>query len=143
MGNNELYLEWMKYAGADFTAAVHLTNHHPVQLGIVCYHCQQAGEKALKAILAYNDEQIPRTHNLYELLKSCTNYFPEMIVDLAEQADRLTNFAVITRYPNDEMDVENADMEQALKDAEHILSFVTALFAVEDTQPGEEMGDGE
>jgi HEPN domain-containing protein len=127
MGNNELYLEWMKYAGADFTAAVHLADHHPVQLEIVCYHCQQAGEKALKAILAYNDEQIPRTHNLYELLKSCANYFPEMIVDLAEQADRLTNFAVITRYPNDEMDVENADMEQALKDAEHILSFVAAL----------------
>ena len=75
MGNNELYQEWMKYAVADSTAAVHLTNHHPVQLEIVCYHCQQAGEKALKAILAYHDEQIPRTHNLYELLKSCVNYF--------------------------------------------------------------------
>ncbi|MCL1804466.1 MAG: HEPN domain-containing protein [Clostridiales bacterium] len=143
MGNNELYQEWMKYAVADSTAAAHLTNHHPVQLEIVCYHCQQAGEKALKAILAYHNEQIPRTHNLYELLKTCVNYFPKIIIDLAEQADRLTNFAVITRYPNDEMDVEIADMEQALMDAEHILSYVTALFAVKDAQGGVETGDEE
>ena len=54
MGNNDLFHEWMKYAVADFTAATHLTSHHPVQLEIVCYHSQQAGEKALKAILAYH-----------------------------------------------------------------------------------------
>jgi HEPN domain-containing protein len=141
MGNNELYHEWMKYATADITAAAHLSNHHPVQLEIVCYHCQQSGEKAIKAIMAYQNEQIPRTHNLYELLKSCANYFPEIIIDLAEQADRLTNYAVITRYPNDEIDVEKADMEHALKDAEHILSYVTALFAVEDAQGDVETGD--
>ena len=81
--------------------------------------------------MAYQDEQIPRTHNLYELLKSCANYFAEIIIDLEEQADRLTNYAVITRYPNDEIDVEKTDMEQAMKDAEHILSYVTALFAAD------------
>jgi HEPN domain-containing protein len=100
MGNIELYNEWMKYARSDYTAAVNLTSHHPVQLEIVCFHCQQAGEKALKAVLAYHDEKISRTHNLYELLQLCEIHYPEILVDLAGQSDQLTNFAVITRYPN-------------------------------------------
>ena len=53
MYNPDLFIEWMKYARADYTAAEHLTTHYPVQLEIICYHCQQTGEKALKAILSY------------------------------------------------------------------------------------------
>jgi len=127
MHNPELYKEWMKYAKADNTAATLLSGHHPAQLEIVCFHCQQAGEKALKAILAYNDVIIPRTHNLYELLQLCEAFSPGISTELARQADQLTNFAVITRYPSGEMEVIEADMILALKNADCILAYVEAL----------------
>jgi len=134
MDNSQLYTEWMKYAQADFVAAVHLTSHHPVQLEIVCFHCQQAGEKALKAVLAYHNEQIPRTHNLYELLQLCQVHHTEILTGLADQADQLTNFAVITRYPNDEIEVTEVDMNLALKNAGQILSYVKALTITQGSQ---------
>ena len=127
MHNPELYNEWMRYAKADNIVAVNLTSHYPLQYEIICFHCQQAGEKALKAILVYYNEQPPRTHNLYEVLQLCAAYYPEILTELAGQADQLTNFAVITRYPNEEMKVEEADMILALENAEQILSYVEKL----------------
>lgn len=35
---------------------------------LVCYHCQQAAEKYLKALLAHHKRPIRRTHDLEELL---------------------------------------------------------------------------
>ena len=129
MGNAKLFGEWMKYAQADYTAAVHLTSHYPIQLEIVCFHCQQAGEKALKAILAFHDEPIPRTHNLYELLQLCEVHYPAIVDALVNQADQLTNYAVVARYPNDEMTVTEQDMKIALTCAEKVLSYVKNLRA--------------
>jgi HEPN domain-containing protein len=126
MYSSELYNEWMRYAKADNTAAVSLTSHHPIQLEIVCFHCQQAGEKALKAILAYHDEEIPRTHNLYEILRLCDTHYSGILEAPAGEADQLTNFAVITRYSNDEMKVSEEDMRLAIKNTERMLSHVEA-----------------
>ena len=127
MYNPDLFIERMKYARADYTAAEQLTAHYPVQLEIICYHCQQTGEKALKAILAYYDKQIPRAHNLNDLLQSCAAHDPKIMKKFILQADHITNFAVITRYPNEEMKVTEADMQLALMYANEILSYVEAL----------------
>jgi HEPN domain-containing protein len=44
--------EWLKIAYDDFDSALHLFNtKHPKPLEIICYHCQQSVEKALKAFL--------------------------------------------------------------------------------------------
>jgi len=43
--------EWLKFAENDLTAVHILSAHHPMQLEIICYHSQQAAEKALKAYL--------------------------------------------------------------------------------------------
>ncbi|MBN2050303.1 MAG: HEPN domain-containing protein [Spirochaetales bacterium] len=40
----------------------------PGPLEIICFHCQQAAEKALKAYLAYNEIRPPKTHDLDELI---------------------------------------------------------------------------
>lgn len=127
MGNAELYNMWMKYAKADYDAATHLANHHPVHMEIVCFHCQQAGEKALKAILAYHDEEIPRSHDLYELLVRVEIYCKGTADMFSDLADQLTNFAVVTRYPNGEMEVTKEDMELALLNAEQILKHIGNL----------------
>jgi HEPN domain-containing protein len=42
--------EWFQYADSDFEAAKFLQSMRPVPLEIICYHCQQSGEKYLKGL---------------------------------------------------------------------------------------------
>ncbi len=60
------YQAWMDYADKDFQVAdVLLPQNFPAA---VCFHAQQAAEKALKAYLAWlGEEDIPRTHSLLSL----------------------------------------------------------------------------
>ncbi len=42
---------WFEYADSDLeTARFLFEKQDPPQLEIICYHCQQAGEKAVKAL---------------------------------------------------------------------------------------------
>ena len=44
--------QWIDYAAQDLGVARHLfENYHPKPLEIVCYHCQQSAEKAIKAVI--------------------------------------------------------------------------------------------
>ncbi len=46
MKKAELIKEWIDYARNDLRAAEYLTNLHPQPIEIICFHCQQAAEKA-------------------------------------------------------------------------------------------------
>ena len=119
MPNRELSNKWMEYAKTDYDVAVHDTTFHPLPIEIICYHCQQAGEKALKAILVYHGSEIQKTHDLSVLLNQCKALEPDL-PDLAKQAVELSNFAVVTRYPSS-IELEEADMKSALLHADTIL----------------------
>ncbi len=41
-----------------------------------CFHAQQAVEKLLKGLLAFQDQAFPHTHNLEELLALCVAMEP-------------------------------------------------------------------
>ena len=128
MANTEHANEWLRFAKMDYAVAVHNKTLHPVPLEIICFHCQQASEKALKAILAYHEDEIPRTHNISEILNLCETHCTGIIGRFSKHADRLTVFAVVTRYPDGEMEVTEEDMEFALDGAEQILTYVTKLW---------------
>jgi HEPN domain-containing protein len=64
---------------------------------VVGFHCQQAVEKALKAVLAARSVEFPFTHDIGLLIQLCEDAgtpLPESLADV----DRLTPFAVHTRY---------------------------------------------
>ena len=64
---------------------------------MVGFHCQQAVEKALKAVLAARGIEFPFTHDIGLLVQLCEDArtpVPEALADL----DRLTPFAVHMRY---------------------------------------------
>ena len=43
---------WLDFAQEDFVVAKHLYDAlYPKPLEIICYHCQQAAEKAIKAVI--------------------------------------------------------------------------------------------
>lgn len=79
---------------------------HPEFDGI-CFHCQQAAEKFLKALLQELGLAIPRTHALEDLLTLLTPYHPDLR-PLLRGLLFLTSFAVEIRYPG-----KNATKRQA------------------------------
>jgi HEPN domain-containing protein len=90
---------WLAKANSDLaTASLVLEARGPYDT--VCFHSQQAIEKALKAFLAYHGQAIPWTHDLEELQRLClqTRPFPELEgFDLT----LLTDYAVAMRYDFD------------------------------------------
>ena len=125
MKNEALVDEWMKFAGMDYDAALYLhRNMRPEPLEIVCFHCQQSAEKALKALLASLDEEIPRIHNLSVLEEQLGTFLvlPEEILDAGEY---LTSYAVTVRYPL-ELGIDPVHVAKAIKYAEKVLAWVKA-----------------
>lgn len=62
-----------------------------------CFHAQQAGEKYLKALLAYRGVSFPYTHNLVKLIKIGAELDPALR-SLVSIAASLTPYAVELRY---------------------------------------------
>jgi HEPN domain-containing protein len=116
-------MPWIQKADNDISAARHLAeNMYPAPVEIICFHCQQAAEKYLKAFLVYNDQEPPKTHDLVELAKFCNNYNPDFLL-LIPKCEFLTPFSSRTRYPG-ASDPEETDMKRALVYAQDIIEFV-------------------
>ena len=101
--DKELVAEWLRFADMDLSIAKNsLETMHPAPLEIICYHCQQAGEKAVKALYlaAKIPGGIPRKHDLWFLLEQIKGKveIPETILDAAEELDP---YAIIVRYPSE------------------------------------------
>ena len=75
MVDKEFVAPWIQRADNDISTARYLTeNMRPLPIEIVCFHCQQAAEKYLKAFLVWNDQEPPKTHDLIELAKLCGSF---------------------------------------------------------------------
>ena len=123
MVDMEFVLPWLQRADNDFSIADYLAETmRPVPTEIVCFHCQQAVEKYLKAFLAFNDQEPDRTHDLTELIKRCCEFDTSFSV-LNPKCEFLIPFAVRARYPGG-IDPEENDMKIALAYAEDIIKFV-------------------
>lgn len=121
---------WLEFADADLETARFLyERQHPRQLEIICYHCQQAAEKAVKALYISLDIPggIPRKHDLGFLLNQLTGRMdiPEAIFDAAED---LQPYGVIVRYPNENR-VDDYNTQRALRHARAIVEWVKGAIA--------------
>lgn len=108
--------EWMDFAEQDLAVAKHLyENFYPRPLEIICYHCQQAAEKVVKALIVNKGSQggLPRSHDISFLLNQISNMYeiPEKYYDYG---DTLTPYGVASRYLH-ELFLEDRDAEQALQ----------------------------
>jgi HEPN domain-containing protein len=59
----------MEKADHDFGSAKLIYLHIPEYFDMIAFHCQQATEKYLKAILLFKEIEFDRTHNLIFLLE--------------------------------------------------------------------------
>jgi HEPN domain-containing protein len=124
--NAELAEPWLERADGDLDVARRLDATGEVHPSYVCFHAQQAAEKALKALLAASERDIPRTHDLLRLL----GLLPELALDLTEEAALLTPYAVASRYPDDNSDYDENSGSEAISGADRIQRAVQNALAL-------------
>ena len=109
--------EWVRYAEEDWQVARDLAVKTPPRRNAVCFHCQQAGEKFLKALLQELGAAVPRTHDMEDLLDLLLPH-DATLAPLRRRAANLTKYAVEYRHPS--MRATTRQMQSALKSAERV-----------------------
>jgi HEPN domain-containing protein len=94
---------WLRRARDDLGVASKLLSGDDPFPATAAYHCQQAAEKALKAMIAGVGDTIPKTHDLRLLLGRCIQ-IDQSLTAFADTCDELTPYATEFRYPGDSPD---------------------------------------
>lgn len=114
--------EWLVHAQSDLSLARGGRDRRDVLPEQICFHAQQAVEKALKAVLLDRHVDFPLTHDLEEILEiveQCDIAIPAEI----GQVGLLTPYAVEARYPGYWEEISAGDVDEALKLAEQVLAW--------------------
>ena len=112
--------DWIRRARSDLTLA-QTSPEVGVLLEDLCFHAQQAAEKAFKAVLIARSVSVPRTHSITRLLE----LMPESgaLPQAVREAAVLTDYAVATRYPGAYEPVEDQEYREAVVLAESVVSW--------------------
>jgi HEPN domain-containing protein len=113
---------WLISAQSDLKLARLAHNQEDILPEQICFHAQQAVEKAFKAVLIAAKADFPLTHDLEELLDICVDAGIDVPVELLD-VGCLSPYAVETRYPGFWAPIEEADVNEALLFAERALNW--------------------
>ena len=102
---------WIEHAERDLRLARHLSSDFGQWKEGICFNCQQASEKFLKALIISRHARLARTHKLRNLLSQARKMGMEL-EELDEDCAFLTRFAVEIRYP-DEGDRKRGQVDDA------------------------------
>lgn len=124
---DRLVAAWLAKVEEDLAVARLLIEDEKRLLGAGVYHCQQAAEKALKALLTHREVLFPKTHDLEVLLNLVVRPQQDETDFLSVAARELTPLATVFRYPGDLHTPSVAEADQALRHAEDIACFARRL----------------
>ena len=114
MSVSDLTRRWLTRADRDRRVATELARHMGTDAtDAIGFHCQQAAEKYIKAVLVHTRIEFPKTHDLGKLITlagGTENGFGQ----LESAAKVLTPFAVEMRYGDEDPE---AEMMQATVEA--------------------------
>ncbi|AEM72916.1 HEPN domain-containing protein [Caldicellulosiruptor acetigenus] len=120
MVDSKKFTDWIQMGKKDFRAAQILYEHEGDR-GLVCFHCQQAVEKYLKAFLLAKTGIVHEGHNLLKLLKKALEFEPSLS-EFAKDVSFVNMFYIEVRYPPDEpMYVSVEDTEECLQITQKIM----------------------
>lgn len=126
MTDSEYILSWIEKAEQDITTVNQLVER-PDQEWVassICYHCQQAVEKVLKAFLIKNQIEPEKTHNLEFLLEKCILINPEFP---AFDFKNLTYYAVEARYPDDYINPDLDEVKYYIESSKEIVNEIKKM----------------
>ena len=113
--------EWLNRARSSLALAkTHLPEAY---LEDLCFQAHQAAEKAIKALLIKQGVVFPYVHDLARLL-TILEEAGEPIPETIRNAEELTRYAVMTRYPGLAEPVTEVQYEEAIATAEEVIQWV-------------------
>ena len=107
--NKKEALRWLTTAHDDLDAAQILFDH--AKFALSCFHSQQAGEKAVKALCYYADIE-PWGHSIRKIIEDLNQQNHSFFVLLSpfiKNAISLDRFYIPTRYPDGLPDISPKD----------------------------------
>jgi HEPN domain-containing protein len=126
----ELVQSWLTKALHDLASAEARSALQPPLFDTAVYHCQQAGEKAIKGFLVSHDEAPPKTHLLGQLIAAAARYHPRFAL-FSDAADLLTPLATEYRYPGSLHEPTQPEFHMAYQYADEIYTFALSLIPEE------------
>ncbi|MFW9881052.1 MAG: HEPN domain-containing protein [Candidatus Thorarchaeota archaeon] len=124
---NERTINWITEANWDLENAKILFKND--RFNTVVFHCQQAAEKAVKALLYYNNIN-GWGHSIHSLLEKYKELRKSNFDDIESTALSLDKHYITTRYPDALPNIaphkayNKQEAELAINQAERIISFV-------------------
>ncbi|MEW5692887.1 MAG: HEPN domain-containing protein [Candidatus Hydrogenedentota bacterium] len=113
--------EWLTHAKSDLKFAK-LGMNQDVLREQICFHAQQAVEKAVKSVLALFKVDFPFTHDIEELLDICEIAGILIPLELSD-IGMLTPYAVESRYPGYWGEILENDVTEAIIFAEKTIKW--------------------
>jgi HEPN domain-containing protein len=110
---------WLAKARLDLLVCDNLTTQDADVWEAVAFHCQQAVEKALKAVLVRHQVEFPKTHDVQRLLDLLAEADPA-VVEVSLDAVELTPYGVEYRYPGEYPPVDRASALAAVAVARRV-----------------------
>ena len=128
----ELARIWLLKAHSDLHTAIQIGGLPDGHLDVGIYHCQQAAEKALKGFLVARETSFEKIHDLEKIITQAIELEPSF-AGLKIEAESLTPYAFVYRYPNETAFLEPSRMEfdEAVRQAQVIYDFVLNLLPQE------------
>ena len=119
--------EWMRRAKSNLVRAQQPKPDEAIWEDL-CFDAQQAAEKAIKAVLVKRQVDFPKSHDIGELLtllKQSKQNIPEGFWE----ADDLTEYATVRRYPTVIPPATEEEYRQAVKIAQEVVDWVAKIIA--------------
>lgn len=125
--------QWLRLAESDLALGKLGRESPDILPEQVCFHAQQAIEKAIKGLMVHLHIRFPPVHDLeqlLEILRQAKMSLPEWSDELLE----VTPYAVQTRYPGDWEEISLAERDKAIELAGMTLSWVRSKLQSEESQ---------
>lgn len=116
--------EWLNRPRSDLALAGALIDG--AYLEDLCFHAQQAAEKAIKAVLIDLGIAFPYTHDIEELMRVVGESQLEIPTRI-RAAGSLTEFAIVTRYPGTSPPVTDDIYQEAIALAEQVVGWAESV----------------
>lgn len=119
--------EWFSFAHMDYNAATFLyETMRPKPLEIICFHCQQAIEQAIKGVLMKFGVPVEKTHDLVVLAEALKKY-----VDIPAKYSvifaEISPYGVKIGYPK-ELQLEDYDASIALRNTKEVCNWLESVY---------------
>jgi HEPN domain-containing protein len=130
-GNDGLIKEWIEKADHDLGSAKLIHLHLPNYFDTIAFHCQQAVEKYIKAILVFYDVEFQKTHNLIYLLDLLSRRI-DIDEDRYDKAILLNGFSVQIRYPDKTIFLTKEELESAIQISQDFRDFAIKTIGIKE-----------